>query len=168
MIEDAVLKMGKGEKTLPVEKEIILNLLTEATLPDEYIGSMNQRLDAYKTISSCKTEEELWDVRSSLEDRYGKMPEETVHLFYTMQIRMLAAEMHLLQLNQSYDELDLAFSDDFAPDHESLLKFLANSEFKPVLAPDSRITVALPHSTPVEILRFLQFFKKEIFSRKKA
>ncbi|MBU3916806.1 transcription-repair coupling factor, partial [bacterium] len=168
MIEDAVLKMEKGEKTTPVKQEIVLNLLTEANLPDEYINSMNQRLDAYKTISSCRSEEELWDVRGSLEDRYGKMPEETVRLFYIMQIRMLAAETHLLQLNQSYDGLDMTFSDDFAPNHESLLKFLANPEYKPILAPDNRIKVALPHSTPVEILRFLQFFKKEIFSEKKA
>ncbi len=167
MIEDAVSKIQMGE-TVEVRdsEEVKLNLNIDANLPDSYISSMNQRLDAYKTISSCKTEDELWEVRSSLEDRYGKMPEETVCLFYSMQIKFLLAQLHISQLNHAYDSLDMVFNEKFKPDPEVLLNYLGDPKNKAKLLPDNRLIVGISASEPQEILQFLHGFKKEIFYKK--
>ncbi|MCP4752827.1 MAG: transcription-repair coupling factor, partial [Proteobacteria bacterium] len=162
MVEEAVAKIRKGEVKPKEDRETKLNLLVDANLPDSYIVSMNQRLDAYKTISSCRAEDELWDVRNSLEDRYGKLPAETVNLFHTMQIKLLTTDLHIVQLNQVHDFLELVFSDEFQPEPSVILNFMNNSKYDPSILPDNKIKVRLPKSAPEEILTFLQSFKKDM------
>ncbi|MBU2512505.1 transcription-repair coupling factor [bacterium] len=164
MIEEAVSKIQQGEqRTEEQHEEILLNILSEANIPDTYIESMNQRLDAYKSISSCVADDELWEVRSSLEDRFGVMPKETVCLFHSMQIKFMARELSISQLNQSFSELELVFNDSFQPEPEKLLKYLADPKNKARLLPNNKLILGLHNADPEEILRFLQSFKKEIY-----
>lgn len=164
MIEDAVASISAGESETPSERiDIKLNFIFEATIPDTYIESMNQRLDAYKSISACSTEEELWEVRSQLEDRYGMMPKETVCLFHTMQIKFLATELHIEQINQSYESIELAFTDQFTPEPEKLLAYLGDRSNRARLMPDNRLVIEMENAGPEEIIRWLHSFKKDIF-----
>ncbi len=164
MIEDAVSKIKQGDQRKEKQgEEILLSLINEANIPDTYIESMNQRLDAYKSISSCMSEDELWEVRSSLEDRFGLMPKETVCLFHTMQIKFMAMELNISQLNQSFSELELVFNELFQPEPEKLLTYMADSKNKAKLMPDNKLILGLHNAEPEEILRFLQSFRKEIF-----
>lgn len=162
MIEEAVEKIKKGEQTSIQGYEVKLNLMADASLPEEYINSMNQRLDSYKDISSCKSEEELWDVRSSLEDRFGHLPESAINLFYFIQIKLLALELKITQVDQSYESLEILFSDDFKPEPAAILKFLTHVKYKPAILPNNKLKVSLVNAEPEEILRFLQVFRKEV------
>ncbi len=163
MIEEAVnkIKLGDSAKSQNSE-EVKLSLNFEANLPDSYIGSMNQRLDAYKSISSCKSEEELWSVRTSLEDRFGKLPENTVSLFHSMQIKLLVSEMSISQLNQGGGTLEMIFSEQFKPDQNLLLKFLNDETYKPKLTSSNGIEVRLDGTSADQILRFIKHFNREV------
>ncbi|MBT6501996.1 MAG: transcription-repair coupling factor [Deltaproteobacteria bacterium] len=168
MIEDAVAKIREGESRRKPVNEIKLNLVIEAGLPDTYIDSMNQRLDAYKTISACENEATLWDVRSALEDRFGSPPQEAVNLFYSMQIKLLATDLLIIQLNQSYETIEMVFSDDFQPDPVSVLNFMKNSSYQPQILPNNIIRVKLTDAGPEQILSFLQSFRKELSFNEQA
>lgn len=163
MVEEAVARIQKGEAESQPKDEIKLNLAVEANLPDTYIDSMNQRLDAYKEISSCKTEDDLWVVRSTLEDRFGPLPKNSVYLFHLMQIKFLAADLHITELNQSFDSLELFFSERFKPEPAAFIKFLHGSSFKPRMLAGNKLKIQLPKPEPEKILRFLFAFRKEIF-----
>lgn len=162
MIEDAVARIQQGEQKSRAGDDIKLNLAIEAGLPDSYIDSMNQRLDAYKQISACKSEAGLWDVRAALEDRFGRLPQEAVNLFYSMQIKLLATELYMVQLNQSPTTLEMVFSNEFQPDPVSILNFMKNEQYQPQLLPDNIIRVNLPDAGSESIVRFLQAFRKEL------
>ncbi|MBU2644296.1 transcription-repair coupling factor [bacterium] len=162
MIEDAVALIQQGEENRRPASDVKLNLAIEASLPDSYIDSMNQRLDAYKMISVCENEAALWDVRSSLEDRFGRLPQEAVNLFYSMQIKLLAADLFMTQLNVSHHTLEMVFSNEFQPDPISILNFMKNASYQPQLLPNNIIRVKLPDSGPEGILSFLQSFRKEL------
>lgn len=164
MIEDAVNKLRSGKEkqvAMPIE-DMKMKLNFKAALPEHYISSMNQRLDAYKSVSGCQTEAELWEVRASLEDRFGKMPDSAVNLFHTMQIKLHASPMHVTGISQSGDSLELSFSDKFQPNPLKLAAFMGNSQYKPKVSPDSRIKVQLHDTTPKEVLKFLHVFRKEM------
>ena len=164
MVEEAVEKVRSGEKKEAVEtNEIAISLITEANIPDTYIESMNQRLDAYKSISSCVSDAELWEVRGSLEDRFGMMPQETVCLFHTMQIKFMATELHITQINQSFSELELVFGEAFQPDPERMIAYLGNPQNKAKLLPDNKLIIEMHEADQEQIIRFLQSFRKEIF-----
>ena len=164
MIEEAVRAVGRGEaeEELPEENRVKLNLAFEANLPDSYINSMSQRLDAYKTVSSCKTEEELWEVRSSLEDRFGRMPNGAIGLFQSVQIKLMAAKMFIAQVKQEPSNLELTFTEEFQPDPTKITGFLNGSQYRPKLLPGNRIRVLLPKPTAEEIINFLFRFGKEV------
>ncbi len=162
MIEDAVAKILEGDQARKPIDDIKLNLAIEAGLPDSYIDSMNQRLDAYKQISASENEAGLWEVRASLEDRFGRLPQEAINLFYSMQIKLLANEMLMTQLNQTHTSIEMVFSNDFQPDPVSILNFMKNEQYQPQLLPNNIIKVNLPQEGPEQILSFLQSFRKEI------
>ncbi|MCG8333506.1 MAG: transcription-repair coupling factor [Proteobacteria bacterium] len=163
MIEDAVTKIQLGEaRPMALDEEIKLNLMLEAGIPDTYIESMNHRLDAYKSISGCINEDELWEVRGSLEDRYGKMPEETICLFHTMQIKFLANTLYISQITQTVDSLELSFTESFKPEPQNLLNYLAESKNMAKLLPDNRLLVQSQNAKPDNIIRFLHSFRKQV------
>ena len=162
MIEEAVAKIQAGEPERKPTEEVKLSLSIKAGLPDSYIDSMNQRLDAYKMISACENEAALWEVRSSLEDRFGRLPPAAVNLFYSMQIKLLATELLITQLNQSYKSIEMVFSDAFQPDPVSVLNFLKNSSYEAQILPDNTIKANLHDTEPERILSFLQSFRKEL------
>ncbi|NQU63114.1 MAG: transcription-repair coupling factor [SAR324 cluster bacterium] len=162
MIEEAVAKIQEGESRRKPAEEIKLNLTIEASLPDSYIDSMNQRLDAYKMISACENEAALWDVRSALEDRFGRLPPAAINLFYSMQIKLLATDLMITQLNQSYETIEIVFSDAFQPDPASILNFMKNSNYEPRILPNNTIIAKLHNPEPERILSFLQSFRKEL------
>ena len=163
MIEEAVNVVKRGQKEeAPKENLVKLNLGFEANLPDSYITGMNQRLDAYKTISSCKTEDELWDVRSALEDRFGRLPKQVIGLFHSIQIKLMASKMAIAHLNRSVTNLEVMFTEEFRPDPIKITGFLTNSKYQPKLLPGNRIKVSLPQPTAEEIMNFLFLLKKEV------
>jgi len=166
MIEEAVEKINKGEEvSVEPKQEVKLSLNFEANLPDSYIASMTQRLDAYKSISSCRSEDELWEVRSSLEDRYGKLPAATISLFHSMQIKLLVADMQIDQLNQSFDSIEMVFTEAFQPDPLLLMQFLSTSSYQPQVLPNNGIKAKLHDPSPETILRFLMHFRKEMLPK---
>jgi len=162
MVEAAVARIHKGDVESKPEQEISINLYHEANLPDNYISNVNQRLDAYKMISSCSEEEELWNIRSSLEDRYGPLPQNAVYLFHSMQIRWLAAELQISELNQLHDSLDIVFSELFQPDQTAFLQFLHQSPYQPKMLSESKLSIQLKSPQPESIMNFLFSFKKEL------
>jgi len=162
MIEEAVAKIREGDLRRRPADDIRLNLAFEAGLPDDYIESMNQRLDAYKQISACESEAELWEVRAALEDRFGKMPHKAVNLFYAMQIKLLANELSITQLNQLENSLEMVFSADFHPDPASILQFMEKGDYRLQLLPSGIIRVNLSRTGPEQLLSFVQTFRKEI------
>ena len=165
MVEEAVRNIGHGDMpSVSSKSELKMNLGFPGNLPDHYIQSMNQRLDAYKEISTCNNEEELWEIRAALEDRFGAMPSEAISLFNTFQIKLLATDMKLTQLELSPNgELELAFDEISRPDPIKLMQYLKTPTFNTRFTPSETIVVRLNDSQPQAILAFLQKFRKEVY-----
>ncbi len=163
MIEEAVGKLTGDEplETAP-QAEFKLHLEQQGSLPEPFIPSMNQRLEAYKAIAAAKNQAGLWEVRSNLEDRYGPLPLEALNLFYVMQIRLLAKEMGLIQLAQQKTELTLYFSEAFNPDPALLMPWLQGQRGARLL-PQGGLKFQLKEPAPKAIAqRLLDFFSQVI------
>jgi transcription-repair coupling factor (superfamily II helicase) len=72
MVSEAVAEL-KGE--VPREPaEIRLDLPMTANLPQSYVEREDLRLEAYRRLATLSTVEEVDDIRSEWEDRYGPLP----------------------------------------------------------------------------------------------
>ena len=90
LLGEAVLE-EKGETPAP-KPECTVSLATDAYIPEKYIRSTAQRIDAYKKIASVETEEDLDDVYDELTDRYGTLPKQAEILLSISLIRSLGGK----------------------------------------------------------------------------
>ncbi|TJZ42532.1 transcription-repair coupling factor [Streptomyces piniterrae] len=79
---------GKGEEEPPLEVKI--ELPVDAHVPHDYAPGERLRLQAYRSIASASSEEDIAAVREELTDRYGKLPEPVENLLLVAGLRMLA------------------------------------------------------------------------------
>jgi transcription-repair coupling factor (superfamily II helicase) len=75
----------------PIEQavEIKLDVPVDASLPAEYVTAERLRLEAYRRLAGVTTEEEVQDIRSEWEDRYGPVPPPAERL---LEVALLRAE----------------------------------------------------------------------------
>ncbi|MEV6795002.1 transcription-repair coupling factor [Streptomyces sp. NPDC051320] len=79
---------GGAEEEPPLEVKI--ELPVDAHVPHEYAPGERLRLQAYRSIASANSEEDIKAVREELTDRYGKLPEQVENLLLVAGLRMLA------------------------------------------------------------------------------
>ncbi|WP_282692860.1 transcription-repair coupling factor [Streptomyces sp. CC208A] len=79
---------GGAEEEPPLEVKI--ELPVDAHVPHDYAPGERLRLQAYRSIASANSEEDIKAVREELTDRYGKPPEPVENLLLVAGLRMLA------------------------------------------------------------------------------
>ncbi len=79
---------GGVEEEPPLEVKI--ELPVDAHVPHDYAPGERLRLQAYRSIASANSEEDIRAVREELVDRYGKLPEPVENLLLVAGLRMLA------------------------------------------------------------------------------
>ena len=107
-ILDEVIKEQKGIK-VEEEEEITIDLGISSFIPDSYIENTNQKMESYRNIALCKTEEELKNVKEDLEDRYGKMPKEVINLLSIAKIKELCKNAGIIKVMQRQNNIVLYF-----------------------------------------------------------
>ncbi|MFG3260327.1 transcription-repair coupling factor [Streptomyces sp. NPDC048172] len=84
----AALESGEAVEEAPLEVKI--ELPVDAHVPHDYAPGERLRLQAYRSIASANSEEDIAAVREELTDRYGPLPEPVENLLLVAALRMLA------------------------------------------------------------------------------
>jgi transcription-repair coupling factor (superfamily II helicase) len=85
MVTEAVAEM-KGEPVAP-PSEIKLDVPADAFLPIDYVSKEESRLEAYRRLAEVTTHEQVDDIRTEWEDRYGPLPEPAEALLMVGRLR---------------------------------------------------------------------------------
>ena len=78
MVTEAVSEL-KGEEIEEVE-ELKIELPIKAFLPETYMETEDQRLEAYRRLAAVTTSEQVEDIRAEWLDRYGPLPDPVSNL----------------------------------------------------------------------------------------
>jgi len=70
--------------------DVKIELPVDAHLPHDYAPGERLRLQAYRSIASVNSEEDIAAVRAELTDRYGKLPEPVENLLLVAGLRLFA------------------------------------------------------------------------------
>jgi transcription-repair coupling factor (superfamily II helicase) len=117
----------KGED-LPERVSTQLNLALNLRLPNEYIPEENQRLRMYKRIAGVENEEQLADVRSELEDRYGPLPAPVSNLLDAAALKLLSERVGVLGIDRKRERVQIRFSEQASVDPVRLAQFVASTK----------------------------------------
>ena len=90
LLEETINEL-KGEK-IKINKPTIVDINATAYIPDEWVGSTEQKMIEYKRLSDVKNETELNYIVSEWKDRFSRIPDEVENLIKLIKIRLLATD----------------------------------------------------------------------------
>ncbi len=96
MVTEAVAEL-KGE-TIDEVDELKIELPIKAFLPNSYMETEDQRLEAYRRLASITTQEQVGDVRTEWLDRYGPLPEPASNLLDVSRVRATCIRVGITEL----------------------------------------------------------------------
>lgn len=98
LLSEAVAE-EKGEKPEKVP-ECLIDIQIDAHIPENYIASLNQRLDVYRKIMFVDKDEDKFDMIDELIDRYGEPPKSVLGLIEVSLLRNKAARLGITEISQ--------------------------------------------------------------------
>ncbi len=110
-ILDEVIKEEKGIKT-EEDLEVTIDINISSFIPDTYIENQNQKMESYRNIALCKTDEDLKNIEEDLTDRFGKIPEETLNLIKIVKIKEMCKKCGIIKVIQKQNNIILYFEPD--------------------------------------------------------
>ena len=100
------VKMLKGHKDKEEDDfETAVECDIDAYIPANYIKNEYQKLDIYKRISAIENEEEEFDMRDELIDRFGEPPASVKGLLDIALLRNTASRLGITEVKQQGDSL---------------------------------------------------------------
>lgn len=89
-------KGEKPEKTL----ECTVDIQIDAHIPENYISSLNQRIDVYRKIMLITEDNDRMELIDELIDRYGEPPKSVIGLIEVSLLRNKAAHLGITEITQ--------------------------------------------------------------------
>ncbi|MDI9636516.1 transcription-repair coupling factor [Kamptonema cortianum] len=87
------------------------DLPVTALIPNSYIADEGQRLYFYRQLMTARDPEQLAEVASDLQDRYGQLPLEVKNAIDIMSVRLKARDLHVISADGSQGRISIRFSE---------------------------------------------------------
>ncbi len=90
LLEEAVAQIQEGK--VVEYKPAIVDINVTAYIPDEWVGSKEQKMIEYKRLADVKSTTELEVIQAEWKDRFSKMSEPVENLIKLVNLRLLATQ----------------------------------------------------------------------------
>jgi transcription-repair coupling factor (superfamily II helicase) len=89
LLNEAVAELS-GQKRIAV-RPVRMDARVDAYVPASYIGSEALKIDLHRRLALVEDQDELRELRASVEDRYGELPEPVENLFAIQEAKLKIA-----------------------------------------------------------------------------
>ncbi len=103
LLEETVMEL-KGEG-VTAKKPAIVDINVTAFIPDEWVGSSEQKMIEYKRLADVNNEIELDSIVSEWKDRFSRIPDEVENLIKLIKLRLLATEATISVIREAGDNI---------------------------------------------------------------
>jgi transcription-repair coupling factor (superfamily II helicase) len=151
MLEAAVKEMKgeSGEERASTQ----LNLGIALRIDESFVPEENQRLRLYKKIAGALSETAINELRSEMEDRYGKLPDATVYLLEAALLRLECERIGVAQIDRKRGELHIRFTEKAAVDPARLMQLVSrNAKRGAQFTPQGLLKFPLGATRPDDVL----------------
>nr|WP_230459120.1 transcription-repair coupling factor [Terrilactibacillus tamarindi] len=111
MLEDAVNEK-RGQVQEKAQDQVILDIESDAYIPDSYIEDSLQKIDMYKRFKDIDSMKDIAELQDEMIDRFGDYPAEVDELFTASKIKVIAERLFVERIKQNKQQLQLTFSED--------------------------------------------------------
>ncbi len=103
-------------------RDVQIDTDTEMHIPDDYVTSIQERLNLYTELNKLETEEQVTKFEQQLRDRFGKVPRQVYDLFEGLRLRWVCKELGFERLILKNNKLRCYFVENpQSPYYESAL-----------------------------------------------
>jgi transcription-repair coupling factor (superfamily II helicase) len=138
MLDEAVHELRGDPIVHDVDPELSFD--ADALLPEDYVGDIGVRLSLYKRLASAVSPEEVSDLASEMEDRFGPPPPEARRFVHLMRLKTELRRLHALGCEATAKSVTLHLRDDAPLDSAKLMKLIGGKGSPYKLTPDMRLT----------------------------
>lgn len=124
LVAEAVAEMEGKPLVDKGPPEVRIDLPVDAHIPDDYIAEEELRLEAYRRLAATTTNDEVNDVVTEWEDRFGDLPEDAASLIALARLRVEAIRVGLTEIVKLRNEVRMG-PVDLRPSQEVRLQRLA-------------------------------------------
>ena len=106
LLEEAVLE-ERGEPEA-ARRECTADLTIQANIPQDYVGSGEQRMDLYRRMAAVRGREDADDLLDEIVDRFGDPPKSVMNLIDVALLRAAAAAVGVREITQREGRVSFA------------------------------------------------------------
>jgi transcription-repair coupling factor (superfamily II helicase) len=152
MMEEAVRELRGEPPREDLDPDVTLSV--PAYIPDDYVPEVPQRLLFYKRLAQAQTDDELFDVRGEMADRFGELPTEVDNLCQLMSLKAAMRKMRLRAMESGPGRLVVTLGLDAKIDPIRMAQLVARSKEGLKLTPDMKLVFPLEQKgkEPVDLL----------------
>ena len=99
------------------------------------------RLNLYRRLSRCRSNEEIEEIREELADRFGRIPREALHLLEVIKVKILLTKLSIKKLEQTPDQIVLTFDESTRVSPQKMVAMVHQGKGQYRLTPDSRLVI---------------------------
>ena len=103
LLEETVQEL-QGQ-TVEKAEPTIVDINVTAFIPDEWVGSKEQKMIEYKRLADVKSDVELDYITEEWKDRFSKPPESVENLIKLIKIRLAATEVKISLIRETEDNI---------------------------------------------------------------
>jgi len=139
LMEKAVKEM-KGEEIIEeITPEIRFHL--PAFIPETYVKDTGERLNLYRRLSLCRSDEEVEAFREEMTDRFGRIPEEANHLLEVIKVKILLTGLFIRKFDETPSRLVLAFDEKTPVSPKRIVDLVNRGGGRYRFTPDSQLII---------------------------
>ena len=108
LLEEAVSEIKahkEGKIYKKAQEPAIIDINADAYIPDNWVGSYDQKMLEYKKLSDVKSLSELEDAEISLKDRFSKLPDSVCNLIKLIKLRLLATNLSFSRIQETQENI---------------------------------------------------------------
>ena len=147
--------LDEEKEDIDSDSKPLLNVATH--ISDEYVYEDALKIEIHKKINSIDSLEKLNQVKLELEDRFGKLDENVIIYMYEEWFEKLAKNVHLKNVHQNKNSIELVFSNDIVSQLDTEELFMDAFQITPMFRFISR------GSNMVIVLDIIQLDKHPVY-----
>ena len=154
MLEEAVASLKGGDLGEAQDQwSPQISLGTAVLIPDTYVSDLQLRLGLYRRLSMLDKRSDIDAFAAELVDRFGELPLEVRHLLDVVEIKGLAKQAGVQQLDAGPKGAVIAFRKNQFANPEGLIAYMSKSKGGVKLQPDHKLVFRADWDLPEKRLK---------------
>ncbi len=163
MLEEAVAALKGGDLGETQEQwSPQISLGTSVLIPESYVADLQLRLGLYRRLSTLEKRTDIDGFAAELVDRFGELPQEVKHLLDVVEIKGLARQAGLQQVDAGPKGAVIVFRKNQFANPEGLVAFMQKSRGGVRMQPDHKLVFRADWPQPEDRLRGVRALVRQL------